>query len=116
MRKFRPPEVDAEEVWHEVHQIVVPLVYRSTILSLAHDHMGGHLGVKKTLGKALKYFYWPGISSDVRQFCHSCHVCQMSGKPNLRLKPAPLIPIPVVNEPFSKVIIDCVGPLPKSKR
>lgn len=86
------------------------------ILSLAHDFMGGHLGVKKTLGKVLRYFYWPGISSDVRHFCQSCHVCQMSGKPNQKLKPAPLIPIPVVNEPFSKVIIDCVGPLPKSKK
>ncbi|XP_063589651.1 uncharacterized protein LOC134766651 [Penaeus indicus] len=116
MRKYRPPETDAEEVWHEVHQIVVPMVYRPTILSLAHDYTGGHLGVKKTLGKILKYFYWPGISSDVRHFCHSCHVCQMSGKPNQKLKPAPLMPIPVVNEPFSKVIIDCVGPLPKSKR
>lgn len=39
----------------------------------------------------------------------------MSGKPNQPIKPAPLHPIPVVEEPFKKIIIDCVGPLPKSR-
>ena len=28
---------------------------------------------------------------------------------------APLQPIPAVEEPFSRVIVDCVGPLPKTK-
>ena len=27
----------------------------------------------------------------------------------------PLYPTPVVEEPFSRIIIDCVGPLPKTK-
>ncbi len=31
------------------------------------------------------------------------------------IPPAPLIPIPVLGEPFEHVIVDCVGPLPKSK-
>ncbi|PIK59953.1 hypothetical protein BSL78_03108 [Apostichopus japonicus] len=36
-------------------------------------------------------------------------------KPNQKIKSAPLIPIPAVGQPFDKVIIDCVGPLPKTK-
>ena len=28
---------------------------------------------------------------------------------------APLQPIPAVEEPFSRVIVDCIGPLPKTK-
>lgn len=48
------------------------------------------------------------------EYCRLCHVCQVSGKPNQNNKPLPLQPIPVVKEFFSKVIIDCVGPLPKS--
>ena len=43
-------------------------------------------------------------------------MCQVSGKPNQVIKPAPLQPIPVVYEPFTKVVIDIVGPLPKSKK
>ncbi len=33
----------------------------------------------------------------------------MVGKPNQNVKPAPLKPEPAFNEPFSEVIIDCVG-------
>ena len=39
----------------------------------------------------------------------------MTGKPNQVIPPAPLYPIPVMDEPFFHVIVDCVGPLPKSK-
>ena len=31
------------------------------------------------------------------------------------IAPAPLCPVPVMGEPFEKVIIDCVGPLPRTK-
>ena len=36
--------------------------------------------------------------------------------PNVLATPlAPLKPIPAFNEPFSRVIVDCVGPLPRTK-
>ena len=38
----------------------------------------------------------------------------MVGKPQHTIRPAPLIPIPAFIEPFSRVLVDCVGPLPKS--
>ena len=42
-------------------------------------------------------------------------MCQVGGKPNQIAPPAPLHPIPVIAEPFERVIIDCVGPLPQTK-
>ena len=39
----------------------------------------------------------------------------MVGKPNQKIPRAPLHPIPAFEEPFRRVIIDCVGPLPKTK-
>lgn len=48
-------------------------------------------------------------------YCRTCHVCQVVGKPNQVVKPVPLIPIPAFGEPFSKVVVDCVGPLPRTK-
>jgi len=39
----------------------------------------------------------------------------MLGKPNQMSNPAPLKPIPAIEEWFSKVLVDCVGPLPKSR-
>ena len=37
------------------------------------------------------------------------------GKPNQTIPRAPVHPNPAFDEAFSKVIIDCVGPLPKTK-
>ena len=116
MRKWRPPDVSAEDEWTVNHQIVVPRVYRPEILNLAHDTpMSGHLGINKTYHKILNHFYWPGLKSDVSQFCKSCHTCQMVGKPNQTIPKAHSQPIPAFDEPFSKIIIDCVGPLLKTK-
>lgn len=39
----------------------------------------------------------------------------MTGKPNQVISPAPLRPIPVMGEPFSHILVDCVGPLPRTK-
>lgn len=99
-----------------VCQIVVPQPFRSYVLSLAHEHyMSAHLGIRKTYNRVLRYFFWPGLKSDIVKFCRSCHICQVSGKPNQVIPVAPLKPIPVVSEPFEQVIVDCVGPLPKTK-
>lgn len=98
------------------YQVVVPATYRSRVLSLTHDHpWSGHMGITETYDRVLEHFFWPGLKSDVVQHCRTCHVCQVTGKPNQVIPPAPLCPIPVMGEPFEKVIIDCVGPLPKSK-
>ena len=115
MRKWRPADVPAYE-WNEVHQIVVPKIFRSEILTLSHDApVGGHLGVRKTLDRIRRHFYWPSINKDVSTYCKTCHVCQVVGKPNKKIPVAPLKPIPVLEEPFARIVIDCVGPLPKTK-
>ncbi|XP_064090682.1 uncharacterized protein LOC135204397 [Macrobrachium nipponense] len=116
MRKFRASKVAADEEWKVNYQIVVPPNYRPSILHLAHQNpFSGHFGINKTFYKLTKHFYWPGIHSDVKVFCKTCHVCQMIGKPNQKLTKAPLEPIPAMEEPFHRVIVDIVGPLPKSK-
>ncbi|KAK3084264.1 hypothetical protein FSP39_010811 [Pinctada imbricata] len=116
MRKWRPPDAPPNDVWRVVHQIVVPVAYRGDIMSLAHDTpMAGHLGVNKTYNRILSHFYWPKLRKDVSEFCKSCHSCQMVGKPNKVIPPAPLQPIPAFEEPFSRVLVDCVGPLPRTR-
>ena len=116
LRKWRPPEVPANEEWKVVNQIVVPPKYRKNIISLAHDNvLSGHLGVNKTHNKILQHFYWPKMRVEVANFCKTCDVCQRVGKPNQIISRAPLKPIPAFEEPFSKIMIDCVGPLPKTK-
>ncbi|XP_076032470.1 uncharacterized protein LOC143020191 [Oratosquilla oratoria] len=80
MRKFRP----TDSPWSVRHQIMVPNPLWKEILGIAHDGIGGHLGV--------------------------------AGKPHPSVKPFPLQPIPVIEEPFGRIVIDCIGPLPKTPR
>lgn len=108
--------MSASEEWTTVHQVVIPTPYRHTVLDLAHNHLGGHLGLKKTLCKVLQHFYWPTVRRDTATYVRSCRVCQLAGKSNQKIPAAPLHPIPAMGEPFTKVVIDCVGPLPKTKR
>ena len=105
----------SEDCPSPILQIVVPSKYRSAILSMAHDGLAGHSGVGKTYDRIQRHFFWPGVRRDVAEFCRSCHPCQLAGKPNQIIPPAPLHPIPAVGQPFERVIIDCVGPLPRSK-
>lgn len=49
------------------------------------------------------------------RYCRTCHTCQLTGKPNQKVPPAPLHPIPAIGVPFEHVMVDCVGPLPKTK-
>lgn len=116
MRKWRPPNIPAEDEWAVKYQIVVPKIYRQEILSLAHETpLAGHMGINKTYEKILNHFYWPNVRKDVAEFCRSCHTFQLVGKPNQTIPKAPLKPIPAVEEPFSRIIVDCVGPLPKTR-
>ncbi len=115
MRKWEPKSSERND-WLTIYQVVLPASYRSQVLILAHENvLAGHLGVNKTFQRITKHFFWPGIKSAVSNFCRSCDVCQRAGKPNQTVPKAPLNPIPVIGEPFEKLLIDCVGPLPKSK-
>lgn len=78
--------------------------------------MAGHGGVKRTRDRLGCHFWWPGFRADVAKFCRSCDACQRAGKIRHNPPPAPLCPLPEVYEPFARVMIDCVGPLPRTKK
>ena len=117
MRRSRPPRVPASDTWKVDHQVVVPRGRREQLVDLAHNsHLAGHLGFYKTHEKVKRHFFWPGMTKDIRRKCKMCPVCQRSGKKGQDEPKVKLRPIPVVEEPFSRVVLDCVGPLPRSKK
>ena len=117
MRKWRPPDAEASHEWKIIYQIVVPPAYRHDILSLAHETpLAGHLGINKTYYKVLNHFYWPGLRGDTKLFCKTCHTCQLVGKPNGKPPIAPLKPIPVMEEPFSRISWTVWDPYQKHAR
>lgn len=59
----------------------------------------------------MRHFLCPGIFTDISEYCRSCPECQ-KGMQKGRITRAPLISIPPIEEPFQRIAIDCVGPLP----
>ena len=70
--------------------IITPLTFCSKTECCDNNHifnsvheapMAGRLGMKKTHGKVLNHFYWPGlwpgVHRDVKKFIRCCHACQM---------------------------------------
>ena len=97
-----------------VNQIVLPRECRKAVLQLAHSvPLGGHLGKKKMAARIMQWFYWPSLFRDVAEFCRSCTQCQRAG--HWRVARVPMVPLPVVEEPFQRIAMDIVGPLPCSR-
>ena len=96
-----------------VEQLVLPTQCRKAVLQLAHEvPLAAHLGKNKTAKRILSRFYWPTLYRDVEEFCKCCRICQKASR--LKGSKAPLIPLPIVTEPFRRVAMDIVGPLPRT--
>ena len=107
-----PPEKGS--VVHK--QLVLSHSLRESVLEVAHDSiLGGHLATKKTYDRVTSNFFWPGAYDDVSRYCQSCDICQRT-IPKGRCGKTPLVAMPIIGEPFARVAIDLVGPLPMSGR
>ncbi len=92
--------------------VVVPRKFRRKLLEVGHDRCG-HFGAEKVLGIIRRRFSWPGMVKDVQDYCSSCITCQSHTSYGPRK--APMVPHPVLTEPFESVALDIVGPLEKGK-
>uniref|UniRef100_A0A1X7VCP5 Integrase zinc-binding domain-containing protein n=1 Tax=Amphimedon queenslandica TaxID=400682 RepID=A0A1X7VCP5_AMPQE len=97
-RRWIPPRQGGETT---IDQLVLPKECRQLILYTAHTiPSAGHLGKKKTVERILRSFYWPTIYRDTADFCCSCEICQKTS--HHKSPRAPMIPLPVVDIPFSR--------------
>ena len=88
-------ESEVEDVLYHVHS----------------DPLAGHFSVDETYRRVKIRYYWPQMFNDVRRYVQTCDECQRRGK-NRRTEP--LHPIKV-GQPFDRLGMDIVGPLPKTK-
>ena len=65
---------------------------------------------KKTTERITHRFYWPTLHRDIADYCRSCDTCQ-----KFKCQQAPMVPLPIVEEPFARIAMDIVGPLPRSR-
>ena len=78
-----------------------------------HDHpTGGHRGPGSISQKIRQMYYWETIFEDCKRHVQTYRTCQFQGKPK---KNNELHPIPI-GEPWKRIRIDIVGPLPVTER
>jgi len=77
-------------------------------------HNVGHEGIFKTYNRLKRDYYWTNMVADVRYIVATCHKCQIF-KPQKFTGQTENIPTEP-GLPFTKVGLDIIGPLPRTKK
>lgn len=111
--EFRREEeaIDTDTLW----KVWTPEELRQDIISGAHNPASAaHGGVDKTTALVRRYYYWPGLAHDVREFVARCDTCKESKAPNQTLRP-PMGKAFNTERAFQHLYVDLLGPYPRSK-
>jgi hypothetical protein len=82
------------------------------ILKEMHEcPIGGHQGVQRTYDKLKMYVTWPGMFHDVDNYIKWCEICQKNKFTGPYIK-APFQETDTQYQPWHKLYLDIVGPLP----
>jgi len=85
----------------------------TTVITQAHEVVG-HFGDQRTAEYVRRWYWWPQIVKDVREFCRTCDPCQRCKPLNSRPQ-GKLHTLPVPTKPWDSIGMDFVGPFPESK-
>jgi transposase InsO family protein len=99
----------------EIYRVVVPPSIRSKIITAFHSiPTAGHLGIKKTMDRLCKRFYWPNMFIDVKSFLAGCLPCQKKrfSRPRKQGKMRLFQSL----YPFHTVQMDILGPFVRTPR
>lgn len=103
------------EIGETPWKLCVPKYLRSQILEENHSSItAGHLGIKKTISRIQKFYYWPGIFRDVKQFVKSCNSCLEHKIP--QVMPAGKMHTMKARGPWEVLTVDFIGPFPRSSK
>ncbi len=87
---------------------------RMGLIIQMHEDLG-HFGEQRTLVKICKRYFWHNRTQDVKIVVKLCKQCQMVRKVGNILFEDEELKCIHVYEPFYKIVMDIVGPLPETK-
>ena len=85
---------------------------RVTEIAIDQAHrIVGHKAARKTRDYVSRWFWWPTMAKDIKNFCKSCGICQTTKTSTA--KPRGLLhSLPVPDAPWQSIAMDFVGPFP----
>jgi hypothetical protein len=118
-----PPDFRKQgSLWYKAikgaYRVCVPdrRALKHLVIREAHDTpVGAHFGIDKTLWRVEQTFYWPGMSTDVRDYVRSCDLCQRS-KPTGGRTRGLLQPLQVPTDRWEEVSLDFITGLPRTPK
>uniref|UniRef100_A0A8R1HMZ2 RNA-directed DNA polymerase n=1 Tax=Caenorhabditis japonica TaxID=281687 RepID=A0A8R1HMZ2_CAEJA len=92
-------------------KVVIPHTLQKLMFESFHTSLlgGGHFDWRKTLHKAQKKYFWPGMRADFLKWTLECLKCQQKRNPHPSKREPQLVV--VTSQVFEKVGIDLTGPL-----
>ena len=80
MRRWLPLANDVQK--NERYLSCIPDDMQETVLNLCHaSRMVNHPGINNTLEICKRYFYWPGLTRDVKLYVNACTTCGQMKQP-----------------------------------
>lgn len=73
---------------------------------------GGHVGQKKLYAKLRARYFWKNMTKDIATFVRNCNTCKFTKHQQRTKEKMTITDTPI--QSFEEVVIDTVGPLPKS--
>ena len=96
-------------------RVYIPKTLKDKVLQFVHSSsLAGHAGYDKTIHRARKNFFWPGMKSNVKRFIRECDICQRVKSENV--SPTGLLqPLPIPEMPWLSISMDFIEGLPLSQ-
>ena len=88
---------------------LVPKPWRQLIIRMMHSL--SHPGQKETLRRVAARYYWPKIKEDVSEFVKTCSCQAVKVHKHTHIPP---VHRPIPGKRFTQLMIDIVGPLPRT--
>jgi hypothetical protein len=111
---FSDWDYDGTNLLFKKHLYVPPAQRNEIVTSIHESPSAGHPGITRTINLVSRDFWWPGLSTFVRNFVSGCATCQ-SNKANTHPSVPALSPIPSTStRPFQQISVDLIMDLPVS--
>jgi hypothetical protein len=96
-------------------RVYIPNTWQEKVLQFVHSSsLARHASYDKTIHRARKDFFWPGIKSNVKRFIRECDICQRVKAENV--SPVGLLqPLPIPERPWLSISMDFIEGLPLSQ-
>jgi Integrase zinc binding domain len=75
------------------HKMVVPSDQHLFLIASAHNDMGHHR-VYATNALLSECYWWPNMSTDIKWYIQTCHICQIRNTQQLLIPPVVAMPAP----------------------